>query len=288
MNLSLSSGDISGLKESVITPILKKSGLDKNDLANYRPIVNLQFLSKVIEKVVLNRLTSHMTSNNLHCHNQFGYKKHHSTETMLLQIVNDVLIRFEEKSGTILILLDMSSAFDTVDIKKLLGILEQKIMIKGTALKWFQSFLLNRKQKAMVNGKLSEILLTLYGVPQDSVLGPVLFNIYVDSLPSFINQFGFSSSLYADDTNARLKFALKFQFYNISVKVPDLINKISKWMSEYFLKINPSKTELILFCPPTDKDLPKIQGVFIDSKKCLRFSNSVRLLGVPVRYIPKL
>ena len=82
---------------------------------------------------------------------------------MLLQIVNDVLIGFEEKSGTILILLDMSSDFDTVDIKKLLGIFEQKIMIKGTALKWFQSFLLNRKQKVMVNGKLSEIPLSKRG-----------------------------------------------------------------------------------------------------------------------------
>ena len=135
VNLSLSTGNIDGLKESIINPILKKLSLDKNIKKNFRPIMNLQFLSKLIEKVVLKRLTNHMDANNLHCHNQFGYKKKHSTETMLLQIVNDVLVGFEQKSGTILILLDMSAAFDTVDLGKLLSILEHKMNIRGTALK---------------------------------------------------------------------------------------------------------------------------------------------------------
>ena len=196
---------------------------------------------------------------------------------MLLQIVNDVLIGFEKNSGTIL-LFDMSSAFDTVDLKKLLSILEDKIHIKGTALQWFKSFLLDREQKVLVNGQLSETLLTLYGVPQGSVLGPVLFNIYVSNLPSFIEQFGFMSS-YADDTNARMKFALKFQLYNISVKIPNLITEITKWMTTYFLKINPSKTEIIFFCPPAIKSALKIQGVFVGNN-CIRFSDSVKLLGV--------
>ena len=281
MNLSLSSGDISGLKESVITPILKKSGLDKNDLANYRPIVNLQFLSKVIEKVLLNRLTSHMTSNNLHCHNQFGYKKHHSTETMLLQIVNDVLIRFEEKSGTILILLDMSSAFDTVDIKKLLGILEQKIMIKGTALKWFQSFLLNRKQKVMVNGKLSEILLTLYGVPQDSVLGPVLFNIYLRSIYKLVESHGFNIKGFADDHQLYVSFVPLFQSHYLGEKINCILNEVTLWMNTYFLKLNAGKTQMIVFGPSSIRNDVTINGIFIDyNNTCIRFRNVVKNLGV--------
>ena len=279
VNLSLKYGDISGLKESVITPILKKLGLDKDVNGNYRPVVNLQFVGKIIEKVILKRLTSHMTANNLHCKHQFGYKKQHSTETMLLEIVDEVLIGFEQKSATVLILLDMSSAFDTVDINKLLQILESKFKMEGTALKWFQSFLTGRTQKVIINGKLSDVILTLYGVPQGSVLGPVLFNMYVDSLPSFIQQLGFSSSLYADDTNARLSFALKFQFYNISIKVPDLISKVTEWMSKFFLKINPGKTELMLFCPPNFKNEHRIQGIFLDDS-CVRFSESARLLGV--------
>ena len=279
VNLSLSTGDISGLKESVITPILKKALLDLNIFKNYRPIVTLQFLGKIIEKVVLKRLTQHMTTNNLHSPNQFGYKKHHSTETMLLQIVDDVLIGFEKKSCTILVMLDMSAAFDTVDIQKLLSILENKLNIKGNALKWFHSFLVGRKQKVLINGQLSDILLTLYGVPQGSVLGPVLFNIYVSCLPSFIQGLGFFSSIYADDTNARKQFALRFQLYNITVKLPDLIERITQWMSTYFLKVNPSKTEIILFSPSSMKSIPKILGIFVEDD-CIRFSESVRLLGV--------
>jgi hypothetical protein len=279
VNLSLSTGNIDGLKNSIINPILKKISLDNNIKKNFRPIVNLQFLSKIIEKVVLKRLTHHMDTNNLNCHNQFGYKKNHSTETILLQIVNDVLIGFEKKSGTILILLDMSSAFDTVDLKKLLSILENKMNIHGTALKWFRSFLLGREQKVLINGHLSDVLLTLYGVPQGSVLGPVLFNIYVSSLPSFIEEQGFMSSLYADDTNARLQFALQFQLSNISVKVPNLIDQVGKWMTSYFLKINQTKTEIILFCPPLMQSVPTIQGIFINDG-CIRFSTSVTLLGV--------
>ena len=275
VNLSLSTGDISGLKESVITPILKKVLLDLNIFKNYRPIVTLQFLGKIIEKIVLRRLTKHMTINNHHCPNQFGYKKHHSTETLLLQIVDDVLIGFEKHSSKILVLLDMSAAFDTIDIQKLLSILGTKLNIRGTALKWFSSFLVNRKQKVLVNGQLSDVLLTLYGVPQGSVLGPVLFNIYVSCLPSFIEELGFLSSMYADDTNARKQFALRFQLYNISVKVPFVIEQITKWMATYFLKVNPSKTEIILFSPSSMKLVLKIQGIFVNDG-CIRFCEALR------------
>ena len=166
VNTSLSTGNISGLKESTITPLLKKIGLDLNKHTHYRPLFNLQFLSKLIEKVVLNRLTDHMSVNNLHCPKQFGYKKHHSSETLLLEIVDDTLIGFDKNSATVMILLDMSAAFDTVDLHKLLKILEHKIGLRGTVLNWFKSFLLDRKQKVKVNGIISDVLLTLYGVPQ--------------------------------------------------------------------------------------------------------------------------
>ena len=279
VNLSLETGDITGLKESVITPILKKINLDSEVFAHFRPIVNLQFLSKLIEKCVLVQLTDHMKANGLDCSEQFAYKKNHSTETMVLQIVNDVLVGFDKHSCTILVMLDMSAAFDTVDIQKLLNILEHKIGLAGTVLEWFRSFLLDRKQKVLISGQLSEAILTLYGVPQGSVLGPVLFNIYVSSLPSIIKGLGFKTSIYADDSNARLQFSLKFQYYNIIVKLPELIEEITSWMHAHFLKINPGKTELILFCPPSAKNTATIQGVFL-SDSCLRFSKSVRLLGV--------
>ena len=103
--------------------------------------------------------------------------------------------------------------------------------------------------------------------------------MYVKSLPGYVRSKGFRSSMYADDSNARIKLSFKFQSYNVSLKLPELINNISSWMSSHFLKINPSKTELIMFCPPSAKQSPKILGVFVGDS-CIRFSDVVKLLGV--------
>ena len=281
VNCSLRSGDMSGLKESTIIPLLKKANLDHDIFKNYRPLYNLQFLSKLIEKVVLKRLTKHMTLNDLHCPDQFGYKKHHSTGNLLLQIVDETLVGFDKNTATVLVLLDMSAAFDTVDLQKLLSILEHKMRIKGTALKWFQSFLLGRKQKVLINGVLSELLITLYGVPQGSVLGPVLFNIYVSSLSTVFKELGIASSSYADDTNARIQFSLQFQYANIAVKIPSMMKKLGTWMNDHFLKLNPGKTEIIFLCPPHLESVSKLNGVFVDNQ-CIRFSDKVELLGVHI------
>ena len=141
VNLSLSTGSVEGLiKESVVIPILKKHNLDFEILNNFRPITNIEFISKIIEKVVLNRLNQHMNANNLHTSEQCGYKKGHSTEHVILEIVDEVLIGFEKGTATLVVLLDVSAAFDTVDKEKLMTILENEIYIKGKALAWFHSF----------------------------------------------------------------------------------------------------------------------------------------------------
>ena len=141
VNLSLASGSFDGLKDAVVRPLFKNGSTDYNDFSSYRPVSNLSFLSKLVERVVLSRLQRHMNSINYNCNTQFGYKKYHGTETLLLKLVNDLLVGLDSKSGVVLVLIDLSAAFDTVDHNKLLNILAKQLNIQGTALKWFKSFI---------------------------------------------------------------------------------------------------------------------------------------------------
>ena len=243
-------------------------------------MTNEVFISKLTEKVVSMRIFSHMTLNNLHSKYQHAYKKFHGTETLLVKLVDDVLIGFESNSATIVLLIDLSAAFDTVDIDKLLNILKYDIGISGTALIWLQSFLHGRTQRVKIENFLSDTLPVLFGVPQGSVLGPILFNIYASSLSLVIDNFGFNTSGYADDNNAYNSFALSFQYNIITKQLPDLLNRIHEWMNLYFLKMNPEKTEIIMFIPQQLKDVHTINGCIFTDGSCIRFSNFVKNLGV--------
>lgn len=280
INLSLATGSMEGVKEATIVPLLKKAGLDPEVLKNYRPVSDIVLISKLIETVVLDQFNRHTSRNNLQCDFQHGYKKFHNPETLLLRVVNDVLIGFDSNNGTILLLLDLSAAFDTVDIQKLLNILQTDFGITGIALKWFHSFLTNRKQKVRIQDSLSDCMDVLFGVPQGSVLGPVLFNLYAQSLYKIISAAGFNTSGYADDSNARLTFALTFQHSIVTQHLPNLMESITLWMNQFFLKINPDKTEIILFTPPSLSHRQTINGTFFRNGTCIRFSNTVTNLGV--------
>ena len=181
VNLSPSESSIDCLKNAVVLPLIKHLDdlMDKDSLNNYRPVSNLLLVGKLIERVVSTRLNKHMSNNNLHSDCQYGYKKGQSTETLLLKVVNDLLVSCDNQMPSILMLLDLSAAFDMVDQKKLLCILQYEIGIEGTALKWFTSFLINRTQRVKIGNSYSEEVHMLYGFAQGSVLGPNLFNIYI-------------------------------------------------------------------------------------------------------------
>ena len=251
VNLSLQSANVpDSMKQALVTPLLKKDDLDPEVLKNYRPVSNLSFLSKVLEKVVAARLTNYMTINQLHEPMQSAYRACHSTETALVRVQNDILRTLDQGGAAILVLLDLSAAFDTIDHSILLSRMESVLGVRGSALQWFKSYLLGRKQGIKINDDFSENQEILWSVPQGSVLGALLFLIYIIPLAQLIRSYGLNNHGYADDTQLCLSFKktsdnaiVKSEILNLEKCLCD----ISVWMSQNKLKLNNDKTEIILF-----------------------------------------
>ena len=171
VNTSLRSGRFpDSFKEAVIRPILKKPNLNTDELKNYRPVCNLQFVSKIIEKTVMARLEEHIVDNNLHDPSQSAYKKCHSTETALLKINNDILASLDNKHCVILASLVLSAAFDTVDHTILLHRPQNDFGIEGKSLKWFTSFITGRTQRVCIDGNSSDLHQLIVESPKDLYL----------------------------------------------------------------------------------------------------------------------
>ena len=260
-------------------PLLKKSGLDTEEYKNFRPVNNLLYLSKLIERCADEQTNAHMTLNCLHEGSQFAYKNHHNTETMMLGLTDEVLRGFDQNQATVIIFLDLSAAFDTIDVEKLLDIMYNEIGLGGTVLKWFRSFLEGRTQRVKIENDYSESMEVPCGAPQGSVLGPKCFNINVRSQPLAFKKCMFSTSSFADDSNGRKQFALTFQFSVITKDIVNCLNEIVKWSNIHFMKINPDKTEILLLCPSSLNREVLIHGVFYE-EQCIRFSTEVKNVGV--------
>ena len=142
---------------------------------------------------------------------------------MMIELLNEVLTGFDENKCTIVLFLDLSAAFDTIDITKLFSILEKDIGIRNNALKWFKSYLTERSQKVKINGYYSDSQLVKFGVTQGSVFGPRGFNYYVRLQPKLFNSCGFKTSSFADDTNGRKTFSLSFQYNIMKNEIPRCI-----------------------------------------------------------------
>jgi hypothetical protein len=251
INISLSSGVFpSQLKQATITPILKKTNLDQECLKNFRPVSNIPFLSKLMEKEVCRQFVAHLETTDINTKFQSAYKAKHSTETTLTRVQNDLLRAVDGKGGAILVLLDLSAAFDTIDHELLLEMLDVQMGVRGTALSWFRSYLTGRKQRVVVGGKASEDQDLRYGVPQGSVLGPVLFTTYTQPLHNILS--GIDFQLYADDSQLYLAFEPRSVISTNSAitTLEECYVSVKTWMNSHFLKLNDAKTEVLVITAP--------------------------------------
>ena len=206
INLSSSEGHVpDSRKVAILTPILEKYGFDLV-FENFRPVSNLSFVSKATEKAVVNSYLSIVVITPLFLPNQLTYRQFHSTETALLKVHNDILLNVDQQEVTLLVLLDLSAAFDTIDHEILTDTMASEFGVIGNALKWIKSFLSHRKQRVKIKQEFSTNFALSCGVPQGSCLGPVLFLLYVSQLFQIINKHLPSSRGYADDTQLYLSY----------------------------------------------------------------------------------
>lgn len=234
-----------------VLPIYK-TGKDKHNPDSYRPISLLSTLAKLLEKVILTRLQDFILENEVIPPHQFGFRRSHSTAHQLIRITELIEKGFEEKKYTAAIFLDLERAFDKVWIEGLLYKMI-KLNIPAYIIKIINSFLNNRTFRVRINATLSSIKTTKAGVPQGSLLGPTLFNLYVHDLPTVNNS---TLAMFADDT------AILTQGTTIETTIQRLQNAVNvtcDWYQKWKIKINPTKSQAKMFTLKRYTHLPTIR-----------------------------
>lgn len=233
-------------KKVIIRPLLKKTNLDPTETKNYRPIAALPIASKILEKHLNRTLTKYLATNNLLDSSQHGFRSGHSTESALVIATEEIRRVVDGGGRAVLVLLDLSAAFDTVNH----GVLVQRLRQMGlddTALALLSFFLQCREQQLSWEGLESASFQLPCGVPQGSALSPTLFNIYVSPLAKLVQGCGFSLISYADDS--QLSISIGDRPETTALEFHACLTQIMTWMDCNFLKINTEKTEVMQFGP---------------------------------------
>ena len=280
---SLLSGIVSpSFKQATMLPLLKKPNLDSNELKNYRLVSNLPFLSKILEKVVLQQLSDHLEAMELREPFQSTYSADHSTETALLKVTNDLLTACNRGSVSIPTLLDRSVAFDTIDHSILLKGLKQSFGISGVALRWFESYLTSRSEKVVIGGRASQPTVLRYGVHQGSVLGLVLLTMYTRPLSDGIRDYDTLYHMFADDMQLH-RSADPDHFDSLLRDIQSCAESVGDWMACNRLKMNDDKIIKTEIMPVgTDAKLKSVSQTssLTLSGSTIPFSHKFRNLGV--------
>jgi retron-type reverse transcriptase len=272
-NLSLIQSGIyvNNWKQARVTPIFKSE--DKSKCENYRPISILSIVSKVFEKEVFRQMYTYMNESNLSKY-QSGFQPQHSTLSALIKICDEILNNMDKEKINCIVFLDIWKAFDSINHNILLSKMRSNFGISGNELLWFESYLMNREQQCVANGILSSVGKLKCGVPQGSILGPLLFLLYINDLPQCLQKT--TPGLYADD----------MEIYASSHNVNDLIDNINydlnivmQWMENNKLQIHPKKFKCMFIASPYKiKNIP--QGIPILINVPVPRLNCYKCLGV--------
>ena len=228
-------------KISKITPLFKKG--DVSLLSNYRPISLLPTISKIFERILYNQLCEYFNSNNLLAEQQYGFRTNHSTEYAAVRLVDTISKEMESGSTPTALYIDLSKAFDTLSFDILLYKLNY-YGVKSNAFKLLKNYLTNRKQYVVFNSQNSETVDITTGVPQGSILGPLLFSICINDLITISNKLKFI--MYADDTT--IYFNLEdFDPYHLKRDINNELEKITLWLKMNKLSLNVQKTKFMIF-----------------------------------------
>ena len=230
----------SEFKIAKVVPVFKSG--DKHDFNNYRPISLLSSFSKLMEKIVARQLVGFLNSHNLFYKHQYGFRANHNTSQPVLHFTDKFFNSLNQKPSatTLAIFIDLKKAFDTVDHKILLQKLEH-YRIRGTSNLWFENYLSDRKQFVSINGVQSDTVSMICGVPQGSVLGPLLFLIFINDLP---NATEFLTLLFADETTFQMSGVnINLLFENANLE----LEKASNWFRANKLTLNVKKTKFMIF-----------------------------------------
>ena len=269
INLSFSEGCFPQiLKLAEVCPIFKKK--DKNKCENYRPISLLSNLSKLFERAMHTRIYDFFESNKMLSDLQFGFRKNHSTNHALLDIVEKIKENLDKKTFSCGVFIDLEKAFDTVNHNILVKKLEF-YGVRGLTNNWFASYLSNRQQRVKLDSKKSSFLNITCGVPQGSILGPLLFLIYINDMKnsvknSILHHFADDTNLLCSDTNDK----------RLKKKMNEDLRLIYIWLCANRLSLNVDKTEFIVFRPPSVK---------IDHRFTLKLNGTILFESPKIKYL---
>ncbi len=282
-NTSLASGEFPHqFKVGLVKPLLKQGKLDTDELKNYRPVSNLHYVSKILEKLTVARLEEHLQVHSLYDPFQSAYKSGYSTETALMHLSNCILTSLDAGKCVLLAALDLSAAFDTIDHTLFLKRLHSLYGVGDVALQWFKSYLSSRKQRVSINSALSNCRTIVSGVPQGSVLGARLFTMYTKPLSDIIHAHNIRYNCYADDTQLYIESNNDDSSIQHATKIlENCIHDICVWMNNNALKLNEDKTEYIVF--NNSINYAGTKQLIVGSNN-VDATNELRILGVTFDY----